>query len=127
MPAHTTNSLMEAAVFECSLVLTSFNVLQKSKENKSVATKKKSEDSKEQLLQVIRRHSAVSSVKEMSSKEQQQRIAEYDERMRGMMSDNSRDLLVNVQEQLLGLFSKLKVSFGRYNLLSIITDNNERN
>jgi hypothetical protein len=28
---------------------------------------------------------------------------------------------------LLGLFSKLKVSFGRYNLLSIITDNNERN
>ena len=118
---------MEAAVFECSLVLMSFHVLQKSKENKSVATKKKSEDSKEQLLQVIRRHSAVSSVKEMSSKEQQQRIAEYDERIRGMMSDSSRDLLVNVQEQLLGLFSKLKVSFGRYNLLSIITDNNERN
>ncbi|CAB3996117.1 Hypothetical predicted protein [Paramuricea clavata] len=85
-----------------------FKIATKSKENKSVATKKKSEDSKEQLLQTIRRHSAVSSVKEMSSKEQQQRIAEYDERMRGMMSDNSRDLLVNVQEQLLGLFSKLK-------------------
>jgi hypothetical protein len=50
-------------------------------------------------------------VKELSGKEQQQRIAEYDERMRSMMSNSSRDLLVNVQEQLLGLFSKLKVSF----------------
>ena len=75
-------------------------------------TQKKSEDTKEQLLQNIRRNSAVSSVKELCNKEQQQRIAEFDERMRSMMSDNSRDLLVNVQEQLLGLFSKLKVSFG---------------
>ena len=92
--------------------------LQKSKENKDAATKKKSEESKEQLLQTIRRKSAVSSVKEMSSKEQQQRIAEFDERMRNMMSDSSRDLLVNVQEQLLGLFSKLKVrlSLHRYYL-----------
>ena len=49
-------------------------------------------------------------MKELCNKEQQQRIAEFDERMRSMMSDNSRDLLVNVQEQLLGLFSKLKVS-----------------
>ena len=86
-----------------------FDVLQKSKESKNATTKKKSEDSKEQLLQSIRRKSAVSSVKEMSSKEQQQRVAEFDERMRTMMSDSSRDLLVNVQEQLLGLFSKLKV------------------
>ena len=61
------------------------------------------------MLQDIRRKSAVSSVKEMSSLEQQQRMAEYDERMRSMMSDSSRELLVNVQEQLLGLFSKLKV------------------
>ena len=48
-------------------------------------------------------------MKELCNKEQQQRVAEFDERMRSMMSDNSRDLLVNVQEQLLGLFSKLKV------------------
>jgi hypothetical protein len=87
-------------------------VFQKGKENKSAMTQKKSEDTKEQLLQNIRRNSAVSSVKELCNKEQQQRIAEFDERMRSMMSDNSRDLLVNVQEQLLGLFSKLKVSFG---------------
>ena len=62
------------------------------------------------MLQDIRRKSAVSSVKQMSSKEQQQRISEYDEHTRSMMNDSSRDLLVDVQEQLLGLFSKLQVS-----------------
>lgn len=81
-----------------------------------MAAQKKSEDSKEKLLQDIRRHSAVTSVKEMTSKEQQQRVAEFDERMRNMMSDSSRDLLVNVQEQLLGLFSRLKVLLLFFNL-----------
>ena len=57
----------------------------------------------------MRRQSAISRVKQMSSKEQQQRIAEFDEHMRTMMSADTRKLLVNVQEQLLGLFSKLKV------------------
>lgn len=62
------------------------------------------------MLQDIRRKSAVSSVKQMSSKEQQQRVSEYDEHVYNMKNDSSRDLLVDVQEQLLGLFSKLKVS-----------------
>lgn len=85
-----------------------FKILTRSKESKKSEIQKKSEDSKERVLQDIRRKSAVSSVKQMSSKEQQQRISEYDEHTRSMMNDSSRDLLVDVQEQLLGLFSKLQ-------------------
>lgn len=74
----------------------------------------------------MRRQSAISRVKQMSSKEQQQRIAEFDEHMRTMMSADTRKLLVNVQEQLLGLFSKLKVflSSFTFSLLSCSAHSN---
>ncbi|XP_046856981.1 trichohyalin-like [Xenia sp. Carnegie-2017] len=85
-----------------------FKIATKSKERKESITQKISEDRKEIFLQDMRRQSAISRVKQMSSKEQQQRIAEFDEHMRTMMSADTRKLLVNVQEQLLGLFSKLK-------------------
>lgn len=84
-------------------------LLQKTKDAKNAEIQKISEDCKEQVLQDIRRKSAVSSAKQMSSKEQQQRILEQDERMRNIMNSSTRDLLVDVQEQLLGLFGKLKV------------------
>ena len=109
-----TNVYLVASGIKCFLrripyVISVLFSCQKSKEAKGSEIQKKSEESKEDVLQDIRRKPAISCAKQLSKQEQQRRISEYDEHIRSMMSESSREILVNVQEQLLGLFSKLKV------------------